>query len=258
MFYTEQKFIDFMIKLIKECNDVILGVYETDFEEELKEDDTPLTKADCLANEIICNNLKVMNSKLNMDILLISEEIKNRTYEERKKYDWCWIVDPLDGTKEFIKKNGQFTANIGLTFKGSPVFGIVSVPVTGDIYYGAKDLGSFKLNTNNNLEKLEVKENHVPIKICVSNSHMNDETRDYLKQFEKYDCVNAGSSIKLLWIAENKADLYPRLAPTSEWDICAAHAVVKYAGGKVIQYGKDEELKYNKENLLNPFFIASK
>jgi 3'(2'), 5'-bisphosphate nucleotidase len=258
MFYTEQKFIDFMINVVKECNDVILDVYNSDFKEELKDDDTPLTKADCFANEIICNNLKVMNSKLNMDILLISEEITNRSYDERKVYDWCWIIDPVDGTKEFVSKNGQFTVNIGLTYKGVPVFGIVSIPVTGEIYYGAKDLGSYKLYQNGTLELLKVGENHNPIKICVSNSHLNNETKEYLTKFDKYDCINVGSSIKLLWIAENKVDLYPRLAPTSEWDICAAHAVVKYAGGQVIQYGKDKELEYNKEDLLNPYFIVSK
>ena len=142
---------------------------------------------------------------------------------------------------------------------GIPVFGIASVPVTGEIYYGAKDLGSYKLN-NGKIEKLKIQENHNPIKICVSNSHLNNETKEYLKKYEKYECVNVGSSIKLLWIADNKVDLYPRLAPTCEWDICAAHAVVKYAGGYVLQYGKNKELKYNKEDeeLLNPYFIVSK
>lgn len=258
MFYQKVEFINFLVNVVKECNDVILNIYNTNFEEEYKDDNTPLTKADCLANDIICNNLKVMNSNLDMDILIISEEIKNKSYEERKKYNWCWIVDPLDGTKEFVKKNGQFTVNIGLTHNGVPVFGIVSVPVTGEIYYGVKDLGSFKLNDKSNLEVLKVRENHDPIKICVSNSHLNDETKEYLKRFDKYDCVNVGSSIKLLWVAENKVDLYPRLAPTCEWDICAAHAVVKYAGGYVLHNEKDIELEYNKEDLLNPYFICRK
>lgn len=257
MFYQQQEFVNFMINLIKECNSAILSVYDTDFQAEYKEDESPLTKADCLANGIIVNNLKVLNSKLNKDILIISEEIKNKPYEERKKYDLCWIVDPLDGTKEFVKKNGQFTVNIGLTDKGVPVFGIVSIPVTGEIYYGIQEVGSFKINKNN-LEKLQCEKNHDPIKICVSNSHMNDETREYMTRFSKYECVNIGSSIKLLWIAENKVDLYPRLALTCEWDICAAHAVVKYAGGYVTQYCQNKELEYNKENLLNPYFIVGK
>jgi 3'(2'), 5'-bisphosphate nucleotidase len=261
MFYTGEKFISFMINLVKKCDEAILKIYETDFEKEYKNDNSPLTLADKMANDIICHDLNFLNQKLNMNILIISEEIKNKPYEERKKYEWCWIVDPLDGTKEFIKKNGQFTVNIGLTYKNTPIFGIVSVPVSGEIYYGAKDLGSYKINNNknnNNKEKLEIKSIHNPIKIVASNSHMNKETENYLKQFDDYECINIGSSIKLLWIADNRADLYPRLAPTSEWDICASHAIVKYAGGYVLQYDNNKELSYNKENLLNPYFIVCK
>jgi 3'(2'), 5'-bisphosphate nucleotidase len=257
-FYTEKNFIDSLIILIKKCNEGILEIYKTDFEKKYKDDNSPLTLADKQTNELICNYLIELNKKLKMDILIISEEIKNKSYDERKKYEWCWVIDPLDGTKEFIKKNDQFTVNIGLIQNGIPIFGIVSIPVSGDIYYGAKNLGSFKIE-NSHIAELKINPNiHSPIKILVSNSHLNTETENYLKQFEKYDQLNIGSSIKLLWIAENKADIYPRLAPTSEWDTCASHAVVKYAGGKVLQYGTEDELIYNKENILNPYFIASK
>lgn len=262
MFYTKKEFIDNFITLIKECDKTILEVYDTEFEKEYKQDNSPLTLADKKANDLICDYLEKLNKEIKMDILIISEEIKNKSYDERKNYEWCWVVDPLDGTKEFIKKNGQFTVNIGLIQNGIPVFGIVSIPVTGEIYYGVKDLGSFKIENKDLSElttKLQVnKEEHSPIKILVSNSHLNKGTEDFLEQYQEFEKISVGSSIKLLWIAENKADIYPRLAPTSEWDTCAAHAVVKYAGGKVLQYESKEELIYNKENILNPFFIVCK
>ena len=259
MFYQENEFRDGFIELITKCNKIILEIYYSDFIKEYeKEDKSPLTLADTKTNEIICSYLEDLNKKLNMDILIISEEIKNKLYDERKNYEWCWLIDPLDGTKEFIKKNGQFTVNIGLVYHGVPVFGIVSIPVDGYIYYGICGLGSYKIS-NNNKQKLEInKKNHNPIKIVVSNSHLNQETKEYLEQYTDFEQINIGSSIKLLWIAENKADIYPRLAPTSEWDTCASHAVVKYAGGIVMQYNISQELKYNKENLLNPFFIVGK
>jgi 3'(2'), 5'-bisphosphate nucleotidase len=262
MFYQDQSFLDGFIFLIKQCNYEILQIYNTDFNKIYKDDNSPLTLADIKANELICDYLEKLNVKLGLNILIISEEIKNKSYEERKKYDLCWSVDPVDGTKEFVKKNGQFTVNIGLTHFGDPVFGIVSVPVSGEIYWGIKDIGSFKLE-GDTITKLCIlpKDLDLPLKIITSNSHINLETQKYIEDLVlgiKYESINVGSSIKLLWIAENKADIYPRLGLTSEWDICAAHAVVKFAGGKVLQYNSIEELKYNKENLLNPYFIVTK
>jgi UDP-glucose 4-epimerase len=257
-FYTKDSFINNFICLMQKCNETIINIYNDDFSTFTKDDESPLTLADTKTNEIICDYLTELNKSLKMDILIISEEIKNKPYEERKKYDWCWLVDPLDGTKEFIKKNGQFTVNIGLVHNNTPVFGIVSIPVSGEIYYGAENIGSYKL-IDNNLNKLQVTEqNNDPIKIIASNSHMNFETKDFLKSYENYDLINIGSSIKLLWIAENKADIYPRIGQTFEWDTCAGHAIVKYAGGKVLQYETENELIYNKENLLNPYFIVKK
>jgi 3'(2'), 5'-bisphosphate nucleotidase len=264
MFYQNNNFIDGFVELMKECNKVILEIYDTDFDKEYKDDNSPLTIADTKTNKTICEYLKKLNAQLNLNILIISEEIKNEPYENRKNYQFCWIVDPIDGTKEFINKNGQFTVNIGLADSGVPVFGIVSIPVSGEIYWGAKDIGSFKLSPLTNItEKLIInnKDPNVLMRIVSSNSHLNEETKNFILQYTngiKYEEINIGSSIKLLWIAENKADIYPRLAPTSEWDICASHAIVKYAGGKVLQYGFNEELKYNKENLLNPYFVVSK
>jgi len=264
MFYQKKEFINGFINLIKECNEIILKIYNTDFSVITKSDNTPLTLADKKCNEHICDYLK-SNFK---DMLIISEENKSINYNDRKKYDMCWLIDPIDGTKEFVKRNGQFTVNIGLCKNGIPVFGIVSIPVTGEIYYGIDGIGSFKLEGNNTTaleKKLEVLKKNFSKKglnIVASASHLNDKTKQFIELFDEPNIINTGSSIKLLWVAEGKADIYPRLAPTSEWDTCAAHAVVKYAGGKVLQYEKidftllDKELEYNKENILNPYFIV--
>lgn len=293
LFYQEDHFIERMIHLIIKCNKQILEVYDEYRNEEqsnmvqYKKDDSPVTKADILTNDIIMRDLNVINEELRMKwekehtesnieshpttIGIISEEVKNEPYEERSHYDYCWLVDPLDGTKEFIKKNGQFTTNIGLCYKGVPVFGIVSVPTSGDIYYGGEGLGSFKLNAkdvNNDsrvkgdyMTKLQVDENkdlnRKGVAVVASASHMNEDTKAFMKGLNDPRVVNVGSSIKLLWVAEGKADVYPRVAPTCEWDTCAAHAVVKYAGGKVLNFHTGQELSYNKENVLNPYFIVS-
>ena len=255
LFYQEDTFINSFIKLVKECNEIILKIYNSDFSVISKDDSSPLTLADKKCNEHICNfinKIPIENSGI------ISEEIKNDTYEKRKNIEWTWLIDPLDGTKEFVKKNGQFTVNIGLCQFGVPVFGIVSIPVTGEIYYGIKDIGSFKLDTGNKI-KLQIKTKDFDkekLKIVASSSHMNEETNKYISQFKNPDIVNVGSSIKLLWIAENKADIYPRIAPTCEWDTCAAHAIVKYANGKVLDFYSQKELIYNKNTLLNPYFTV--
>jgi len=266
MFFQKTEFVNEFIQLIQKCNETILSIYYTDFEVDYKDDESPLTIADKSCNSIICQHLDNLNTKLvenkdvePNDIVIISEENKNEDYELRKRKKWCWLVDPVDGTKEFVKKNGQFTVNIGLTENGVPVFGIVSIPVTGEIYYGIKEKGSYKFHENNTKtllvdnDKDYMKKNS---RIVASSSHLNKETQDFIDKIEEPIIISTGSSIKLLYIADNKADVYPRIAPTSEWDTCAAHAVVKYAGGKVLNYHSETELQYNKENLLNPYFIV--
>ena len=266
MFFQNTEFIEEFIQLIHKCNKAILSIYNTDFDVDYKDDESPLTIADKECNSIICQYLHTINSKLiesndihNNDILIISEENKNEDYELRRGKKWCWLVDPIDGTKEFVKRNGQFTVNIGHVENGIPVFGIVSIPVSGEIYYGAKGIGSFKLH-NNITTRLSIIDNKNFIKpkcrIVVSGSHLNKDSEDFINKFEDPVIVSIGSSIKLLFIAEDKADVYPRLAPTSEWDTCAAHAIVRYAGGKVLNYNTLDELQYNKNNLLNPYFIV--
>jgi 3'(2'), 5'-bisphosphate nucleotidase len=276
-FYQTDSFLQKMIKLIRQCNKIVLDVYNdsnSDFTVITKDDNSPLTRADTQCNDCICDFLKDFNTTIpnieESDIGIISEEIKNETYDNRKNLEWTWLVDPLDGTKEFIKKTGEFTVNIGLCHFGVPVFGAVSIPVTGEIYCGIKDRGSYKMNKNTSLVKLEIPSKNLETlktqqgsRIVASVSHLNTETQTYIDQFNEPSIVNAGSSIKLLWIAENKADVYPRIAPTSEWDTCAAHAVVKYAGGHVVKYSgmndvndSESELEYNKENILNPYFVV--
>jgi len=262
-FYQKSNFLQNFIQLIKECDQKILDIYSKDFDIEYKKDESPLTIADKVSNNHICDFLQKINTELeqetNEKFLIISEENKTIDYELRKKYDYCWLVDPIDGTKEFIKKNGEFTVNIGLIYKGVPIFGIVSIPVQGCCYYGIEGMGSFKLDKDNNKQKLCIdpkKMNNEHIKIVASKSHLNSGTKEFIEAYPKYELVSIGSSIKLLYIAESIAHLYPRIAPTYEWDTCAAHAVVKYAGGIVKKFQSEDELIYNKESLLNPYFIV--
>lgn len=261
-FYQEKSFLNGFIKLVKNCNHKILEIYNNDFNITYKDDKSPLTNADLESNKIICEYLTLLGKNLkevvNEDFLIISEENKNINYNIRKKYIYTWLVDPIDGTKEFLKKNGQFTVNIGLCKNSVPIFGIVSIPVSGEIYYGIEGVGSFKID-NDIIKKLEIPEkdlNKEGINVVASSSHMSDETKTYIEKYKNPKLVNIGSSIKLLYIAENKADIYPRFGPTSEWDTCAAHAVVKYANGKVVNTENNDELVYNKENILNPFFLV--
>jgi 3'(2'), 5'-bisphosphate nucleotidase len=242
-----------IIEIAKQAGKEILQIYEKDFNVEYKEDQSPLTEADKLSNNMITSKLK----NLYPAIPIIAEESKHTPYEERKDWDYFWLVDPLDGTKEFIKKNGEFTINIALIQKNIPILGVVYVPVKDIIYYADQN-GSFK-QEKEVITKLEAKENKSKEKLIIvaSRSHFNEETKNYIKSLgKKYELVSAGSALKLCLIAENKADLYPRLGPTMEWDTAAAHAVVKFAGKKVINYETNKELIYNKENLLNPWFMV--
>jgi 3'(2'), 5'-bisphosphate nucleotidase len=263
MFYKNSSFIEDFKCLIEKCNEIILEIYQKDFDVIIKEDKSPLTQADKKSNDIIVSYLINLNKKLiqetNETFTIISEESKKEEYKNRKECTYTWLVDPIDGTKEFIKKNGQFTVNIGLAKNGTPVFGIVSIPVSGFIYIGIEGLGSFKYHKNISypLKVLKNKDvNKKNIIVVASASHCNQETLDFISKLNEPKLTNIGSSIKLLTIAENNADIYPRYAPTSEWDTCAAHAVVKYAGGRVLNAYSNEELTYNKENLLNPYFIV--
>ncbi|HUM51638.1 MAG TPA: 3'(2'),5'-bisphosphate nucleotidase CysQ [Chitinophagales bacterium] len=249
--------IDNIIKIAINAGNAIIEIYKHDFTVEIKSDDSPLTLADKNANEIIVAGLK----NLDNSIPIISEENKLTDFSERKNWTKCWIVDPLDGTKEFIKKNGEFTVNIALVEQGIPVLGVVYVPAQNITYYAEKNKGSFKIDNGITTElKIRKLAEDGMLKIVGSRSHQTPELLAYVKQqktrFANVEFVAAGSSLKFCLLAEGKADVYPRLGPTMEWDTCAGQIVATEAGAEVLRFDNNEPLLYNRENLLNPFFIV--
>ncbi len=249
-----------------EAGEAIMKVYSNKINVIYKEDESPLTLADKNANEII--NKYLIKSK----IPIISEENKILTYDERKNWDQCWIVDPLDGTKEFIKRNGEFTVNIALIEHSKPILGVIYVPATKTLYFTSEDcLKSYKVllktNTisiddifNNAIEIFPTQENDSILRIVGSRSHLNEATKSYILKIErknKTKIVSRGSSLKFCLIAEGGAEIYPRFAPTMEWDTAAGQAICEAVGVKVIDITTNEPLKYNKQNLLNPYFLVS-
>lgn len=234
----------------KEASEKILEVYNSeDFEIELKGDQSPLTKADKLSHEIIVGHLETSGFPI------LSEEGRDIPFSERSKWEYFWMVDPIDGTKEFIKRNGEFTVNIALIHKNSPILGVVQVPVTSDVYWSFSGGGAFKNGESIFVNRCEIEDSG--IRVVASRSHMNDETRAFIENLNDPEIVSKGSSLKLLMVAEGEADLYPRFAPTMEWDTAASHVIVTEAGGTVIIEGDRGQVIYNKEDLLNPHFLVS-
>ncbi|MEP2024998.1 MAG: 3'(2'),5'-bisphosphate nucleotidase CysQ [Reichenbachiella sp.] len=231
----------------------ILEIYESgDFSIEAKSDDSPLTKADKASHLAIVAELE----KTNLPIL--SEEGRDIPFEERKDWEYFWMIDPLDGTKEFIKRNGEFTVNIALIHNGRPILGVVQVPVQNKLYYSTTEQGAFlEGETQNKIQANSIKMNDSSLKIVASRSHLNDDTKQFMDQFDQPEIVSMGSSLKLIAVAEGKADLYPRYAPTMEWDTAAAHAIVIEAGGTVTIKDSNEPVQYNKPDLLNPHFLVA-
>jgi 3'(2'), 5'-bisphosphate nucleotidase len=242
------------IRAAEEASKEILEVYRSgDFQAEAKGDKSPLTIADKNAHRSIVSVLKASN------IPVLSEEGKEIPYEERKNWQYFWMVDPLDGTKEFIKRNDEFTVNIALIHEGKPILGVVAVPVTGDVYYASAGNGAY-LKRNGKEVKLAHRQpvdlSKSGLRVVASRSHMNPETQEFIDKLRESTLVSAGSSLKFMLLAEGKADVYPRYAPTMEWDTAAAHAIVLETGQTVTEYGSDRALTYNKENLLNPYFLV--
>lgn len=244
----------------------IMEIYGSeDFGIDFKADNSPLTKADITSHTIIMEHLK------NTGIPILSEEGKSIPYSERATWNRLWIVDPIDGTKEFIKRNGEFTVNIALIEKQRPIAGIVFVPALGDIYFSSQDMGSFKtsnLRTDLSLEarmrdaqKLPIKGRNRPVTIVASRSHLSKETSDFIETLEKKHgevaIISKGSSLKLCMVAEGSADYYPRFAPTMEWDTAAGQAICQHSGCNVIQWETKKPLPYNRRELRNPWFIVS-
>jgi 3'(2'), 5'-bisphosphate nucleotidase len=247
--------LDDLLKIAVDAGRAILEVYEGEnFGIERKGDDSPLTIADQKANDIICAGL----STLYPEIPIISEENKEVAYWIRKDYDYFWLVDPLDGTKEFIKRNGEFTVNIALIKKDKVVGGIVYTPVSDDLYYAYLNKGSFhiKASQTSRLVANEFAMRDEGLRIVCSRSHLNEGTQKFIDDLKEPTLVSKGSSLKFLILASGEAELYPRLAPTMEWDTAAAHIILQEAGGQVINNETGEPLTYNKEVLRNPYFVA--
>jgi 3'(2'), 5'-bisphosphate nucleotidase len=233
----------------------IMKIYGTAFEQSIqhKSDDSPLTKADLESHRVITRGLKKI-----ADYPVFSEEERIPDYAVRKSIPRYWLVDPLDGTKEFIKRNGEFTVNIALIEEGRSVLGSVYVPVLDELYWAIKGEGAFVKREGKvkSLRASRFEMDQKGLRVVTSRSFLNAETRDYLARFNEPKLMPRGSSLKLLMLAEGEADFYPRLGPTMEWDIAAAQIVLEEAGGQVLQVDKDQVLHYNKENLLNPYFLA--
>ena len=245
----------------------IMHVYASTTQVTLKEDKSPLTQADTMAHNAIKEILAATN------LPLLSEEGSKIDFATRKDWDYFWMVDPLDGTKEFIKKNGEFTVNIALINNNTPVFGVIYAPVLEILYFGYENIGSYKLRLNNHsinynsVEELLSKSIKLPENkkrdsyiIVASRSHFNEETEKFVaKAKEKHnniDFISKGSSLKICLVADGSADVYPRLAPTMEWDTAAGHAIAQFAGKEVTDWKTGSAMIYNKENLLNNWFVV--
>ncbi|MFC3150004.1 3'(2'),5'-bisphosphate nucleotidase CysQ [Litoribrevibacter euphylliae] len=238
-------------RIAVKAGNAIMEIYQKDFSIYEKSDNSPLTEADLAAHKIIVEALE----KEFPEIPVLSEESNGIEYDNRKQWEMFWLVDPLDGTKEFIKKNDEFTVNIALIQQGKPILGVVYGPALETIYAGAVGLGATK-EVNGRVNEISVRSLEKDSWVLVgSRSHRGEQMDEYLKNFAEYEFISKGSSLKLCMVAEGVADLYPRLGPTSEWDTAAAHAVVVAAGG-VVNDKEGRSLQYNKENILNPWFFV--
>lgn len=249
------------------AGEAILEIYNdpaSDFQVERKADNSPLTIADRKSNEVIMEFLQ------STPYPVISEENKAIPYEIRSQWHTLWIVDPLDGTKEFIKRNGEFTVNIALIDNGVPVLGVIYVPVKKELYYGTLENGAFKTDNIANVSgmkfdkmdgvRLPAKQKHTAFVVVASRSHMSPETENYVAglrvQHPQVELTSVGSSIKICLVADGTANVYPRFAPTMEWDTAAGHAIAKAAGKEMYHEDEKTPLTYNKKDLLNPWFIV--
>ena len=245
--------------IAKDAGSVIMDIYNRDVDVEFKNDRSPLTEADKKSNELIIQSLELFHP----NIPIISEENSEISYSQRSSWGEFWLIDPLDGTKEFIKRNGDFTVNIALIRDGFPVLGVVYLPVDEILYCAEKGSGAFKEVRSGNLSKIfngvhydELER----IKVVASRSHITDEVKEFVEglknEGKEVEMISVGSSLKLCLVAEGSANIYPRFGPTMEWDTGAAQAVVMESGREVLNFETNELLNYNKKSLLNPWFIV--
>ncbi|MDH5395395.1 MAG: 3'(2'),5'-bisphosphate nucleotidase CysQ [Gammaproteobacteria bacterium] len=243
-----------VIQIAYQAGKEIMEIYDAGFSIEEKSDNTPVTEADKAANRVIENGLR----ELTPHLPILTEETHPTPYSERKKWPRYWLIDPLDGTREFIKRNGEFTVNIALIDGDESVMGVVYAPVIGVLYFAAKGQGAYKQESTNPPKPIHVRENCVgKMTIACGRSRPSEEVKRFMENLGDYELIRVGSALKSCLVAEGKADLYVRLGPTSEWDTAAAQCVVEEAGGAITDI-EMQRLRYNtKENLLNPhFFVA--
>lgn len=270
------------MELIRQAGEKILEIYnglEADWDVRLKEDRTPVTEADRISNRIITEGLR----QLFPDIPLISEENRQIPYEIRQNYEYCWLLDPLDGTKEFLGRNGEFTVNLALIHRGQPVAGFISVPCKGLFYYAIRGKGAYKIEWDTatgkkgnsgqpgdhkgpldmaleqkvKLRAAEFSLDEPGLAVVASRSHFDEGTRKFIEGLNQPRLTNRGSSLKFMMLAEGQAHLYPRLSRTMEWDTAAGQAILEEAGGQVLEFYSRRPLTYNKESLENPPFLAT-
>ena len=252
------QFLEKVIIIAKAAGEAIIQVYSTDFNVVKKDDNSPLTQADLAAHHLIINAL----SKLTPDIPILSEESEAINFETRSQWKRYWLIDPLDGTREFVKRNGEFTVNIALINLQRPVLGVVYAPVTGLLYYASLGHGAYKQNDSINSQKIHTRPlNLKQPTVAGSRSHSNKKMQHFMCNLESAvrvppELINMGSSLKICLVAEGLADVYPRLGPTSEWDTAAAHCVLLEAGGDIVDMANQSLLYNTKDSLLNPSFFA--
>lgn len=242
-----------VIAIAKQASEKILEIYNTEFDVVSKEDNTPLTEADMAAHHVISDGL----TELTPDIPILSEESADISFEQRKQWRQYWLVDPLDGTREFVKRNGEFTVNIALIRDHQPVLGVIHAPVTGVCYFANQTEGSFKQLPGQAPVKISTRRKQSDRTLVAgSRSHRGSSLNKFLDKIGEYDIVSMGSSLKSCLVAEGRVDIYPRLGPTSEWDTAAAQCIVENAGGQILDLSMTP-LRYNtKDSLLNPHFIV--
>ncbi|MDQ2069661.1 3'(2'),5'-bisphosphate nucleotidase CysQ [Natronospira bacteriovora] len=247
-------FLEPLTAIARDAGKAILAVYDTDFDVEQKDDDSPVTRADMAAHRLIVERL----AELTPGLPILSEEAADIDWEERRRWQSYWLVDPLDGTKEFVKRNGEFTVNIALINDGVAQVGVVHVPVTGVTYLGCLGVGAYRQEGDGDPQPIQTTRPPAqPMRLMSSRSHGSDAVGNMARRIGDCDIVTAGSSLKFCRIAEGEADIYPRFGPTSEWDTAAAQAVLEAAGGCVIDL-EGKPFRYNrKAELLNGHFIAA-
>jgi 3'(2'), 5'-bisphosphate nucleotidase len=249
----DKSLIDSIVALAEKAGQAILEVYSSDFAVQSKADQSPLTQADLSAHLCIVAGLKVLTPALPV----ISEEAELPDFAERSSWQRYWLVDPLDGTKEFVNRNGEFTVNIALIDQGNPVFGVVHVPIQNKTYIGCDGYGAERRDSDGSATPIRVASSSAqPVRVVGSRSHRGASLDAYLESLGECNMIPMGSSLKFCVIAEGAADLYPRLGLTSEWDTAAAQAVVEQAGGSVVTLD-GKHMKYNtKSDILNPYFFV--